>query len=31
MTIDELTTGTRLDRWSGCCWIAAGLLLVIGV
>ena len=24
------TSATRLDRWSGGCWVAAGLLLLIG-
>jgi hypothetical protein len=31
MTVIETTTPTRLDRWSGGCWVAAGLLLLIGV
>ena len=31
MTAFETTTPTRLDRWSGGCWVAAGLLLLIGV
>ena len=31
MTVLETTTPTRLDRWSGGCWVAAGLLLLIGV
>ena len=31
MTVLETTPPTRLDRWSGGCWVAAGLLLLIGV
>jgi hypothetical protein len=31
MTVLEITTPTRLDRWSGGCWVAAGLLLLIGL
>lgn len=31
MTVTEPTTPTRLDRWSGGCWVAAGLLLSTGI
>lgn len=31
MTVHEATTPTRLDRWSGACWVAAGVLLLVGV
>lgn len=31
MTVTEPTTPIRLDRWSGACWVAAGLLLALGV
>lgn len=30
MTVRDTTTPTRLDRWSGACWVAAGLLLLVG-
>ena len=31
MTTPKATPPTRLDRWSGGCWVAAGLLLLTGV
>src|SRR5687767_8106228 len=31
MAVHETTTPSRLDRWSGACWVAAGLLLLGGV
>jgi hypothetical protein len=31
MTAPDATGPTRLDRWSGGCWVGAGLLLLIGV
>ena len=31
MTTPKATSPTRLDRWSGACWVAAWLLLLIGV
>jgi hypothetical protein len=31
MTLTEPATPTRLDRWSGACWVAAGVLLLTGV
>ena len=31
MTVDHVSTRTPLDRWSGGCWVGAGLLLMIGV
>jgi len=30
-TTPSETTPSRLDRWSGACWVAAGLLLLFGV
>jgi hypothetical protein len=30
-TVRPPTAGTRLDRWSGGCWIVAGVLLLAGV
>jgi len=29
--MDATTTPSTLDRWSGACWVAAGLLLLIGM
>lgn len=31
MTVPVTNAPTRLDRWSGGCWTAAGLLLLVGV
>lgn len=31
MTVDHVGTRARLDRWSGGCWVGAGLLLLIGI
>jgi hypothetical protein len=31
MTGDDATSPTRLDRWSGACWVGAGLLLLVGL
>ena len=31
MTGVDATSPTRLDRWSGACWVGAGLLLLVGM